>query len=65
MTGTTWMRQGWPLALVAALAACQRLEGVGKAPAFSPVESGGEYHAMTTPGLPDSPEPGYASAATS
>lgn len=65
MTGTTRMKQGWPLAFVAALAACQRLEDVGKAPAFSPVESGGEYHAMTTPGLPDSPEPGYASVEAS
>jgi len=54
------MRQGWILALVAALGACQRLEDVGKAPAFSPVETGSEYHAMATPGLPDAQEPGYS-----
>ncbi len=60
MTGTTWMRQGCLLVLLAALAACQRLEGVGKAPSFSPVESGSEYNAMTTPGLPESSESGHA-----
>ena len=42
------------LLLVIALAGCQRLESVGKAPAFTPVEGGNEYYAMTTAGLPDS-----------
>ncbi|MGB3312971.1 MAG: flagellar basal body L-ring protein FlgH [Albidovulum sp.] len=42
------------LILIAALmlAGCERLENVGKAPAFTPVESGNEYYAMTTAGMP-------------
>ncbi|MGB7262947.1 MAG: flagellar basal body L-ring protein FlgH [Albidovulum sp.] len=39
---------------------CQRLENVGKAPAFSPVETGNEYFAMTSPGLPVSTGPRQA-----
>jgi flagellar L-ring protein precursor FlgH len=54
------MRFGLLLAFVALLGACQRLEDVGKAPAFTPVETGGEYFAMTTPGLPALQEDGYA-----
>lgn len=42
------------LIAVVALGACQRLENVGKAPAFSAVESGREYLAMAAPGLPSS-----------
>lgn len=40
--------------LLAALlvAGCSRLENVGKAPGFTPVENGNEYYAMTTTGLP-------------
>lgn len=34
------------------LAGCQRLENVGKAPAFTPVEGNNEYFAMTSTGLP-------------
>ena len=42
------------LILIAALmlAGCERMENVGKAPAFTPVENGNEYYAMTTAGLP-------------
>lgn len=50
-----------PLILSACLAAmmvpsaCSRLEEVGKAPAFKPVEGSNEYYAMTSsPALPDS-----------
>lgn len=39
------------LALVA-LTACGRLENVGRAPALSPVESGDEFFAMNSPGMP-------------
>lgn len=49
------------LLLMIALAGCQRLENVGKAPAFTPVEGGNEYYAMTTPGLPASGTRRYAS----
>lgn len=37
---------------VLALAACQRLENVGKAPAMTPIVSGSEYSAMASAGLP-------------
>jgi flagellar L-ring protein precursor FlgH len=40
------------LALCVLIAGCQSLENVGKAPAFSPVESGDEYFAMAGAGLP-------------
>jgi flagellar L-ring protein precursor FlgH len=40
------------IALLLALAACKRLDQVGKAPSFTPVENGSEYFAMTTQGLP-------------
>lgn len=46
------MRWGTVLVLVALLGACERLEDVGKAPALTPIEAGGEYYAMTTGGLP-------------
>jgi flagellar L-ring protein FlgH len=36
----------------AALAACAKLDNVGKAPAFTPVDTGSEYYAMSSPGLP-------------
>ncbi|MCT2539774.1 flagellar basal body L-ring protein FlgH [Sedimentimonas flavescens] len=36
-----------------ALVACQRLEDVGKAPGFTPVESGSEFFAMNTRPLPE------------
>lgn len=41
------------LLLLLALSACGAMQDVGKAPAFSPVETGGEYFAMTSAGLPD------------
>ncbi len=56
---------GLLLALAVVLGACQRLEDVGKAPAFTPVEAGGEYHAMTTPGLPETQDPRYATGEAS
>jgi flagellar L-ring protein precursor FlgH len=34
------------------LLACQRLEEVGRAPGFSPVEDGNEFYAMTSAGMP-------------
>jgi flagellar L-ring protein precursor FlgH len=54
------MRYGAVLAFAAMLCGCQRLEDVGKAPAFTPVEAGGEYYAMTTPGLPEVQPQGYS-----
>ena len=41
------MTVAFPLALGAALAACGRLDNVGKAPPFTPVERGNEYFAMS------------------
>ena len=40
------------LILLAATAGCERLENVGKAPAFSPIEGSDEYFAMAAAGLP-------------
>ena len=40
------------ICLVLSLAACGAMQDVGKAPAFSPVEGGDEYFAMTSAGLP-------------
>jgi len=54
------MRYGAVLAFAAMLCGCQRLEDVGKAPAFTPVEAGGEYYAMTTPGRPEVQPQGYS-----
>ncbi len=48
----TDVKQFLTLALLAALAACTRLQEVGKAPAFSAPENGDEYYAMTSAGLP-------------
>ncbi|MCB2115631.1 MAG: flagellar basal body L-ring protein FlgH [Rhodobacteraceae bacterium] len=45
------------LSCIVAVGACQRLDNVGRAPAFTPVEGGQEYQAMTTPGLPQAAEP--------
>lgn len=39
-----------------ALAACQRLEDVGKAPDFTPVEAGNEFFAMNTVAMPQTEE---------
>ncbi|MCU9849466.1 flagellar basal body L-ring protein FlgH [Defluviimonas sp. WL0024] len=47
-------------ALLIALTGCARMENVGKAPAFTPVEGGNEYYAMSTSGLPLTAEPRYA-----
>ena len=46
------MKIGYVLVAAVSLAACQRIENVGKAPEFTPVENGGEYFAMTSPGVP-------------
>ena len=40
------------LIALAATAGCQRLENVGKAPAFTPVEVSDEYYAMAGAGMP-------------
>lgn len=53
------------LALCLAVAACGRLSEVGKAPAFSPVETGNEYFAMTSGGLPGAPVPSGPTAQAS
>ncbi len=45
------------LSILLVLAGCGRLSQVGKAPAFTPVESGNEYAAMSGGGLPDAPMP--------
>jgi flagellar L-ring protein FlgH len=44
-----------PLLVIALvlLAGCQRLESVGKAPAFTPLASGSEYSSMASMGLPE------------
>lgn len=47
------MRISVTLLLLLSLTACQRLEQVGKAPAFTPVESGNEFFAMTSQPMPD------------
>ncbi len=39
-------------AVLIGVSACGRLEQVGKAPDFSPVDGGDEYYAMTSAGLP-------------
>jgi flagellar L-ring protein precursor FlgH len=39
-------------------AACGRLDNVGKAPDFSPLEGSTQHHAMYSTALPDSAEPG-------
>lgn len=50
--------------LCTALAACQSLDRVGKAPAFTPADGGDEYLAMTSPGLPAEPGGRYSSDAS-
>lgn len=53
------MRQSTSLTLVCLLAAaaCQKLDNVGRAPAFTPLQNGNEYHAMYSAPLPASVEP--------
>lgn len=46
------MRRALLLLSILPLFACQRLEDVGRAPEFSPVESSDEFYAMTTSGMP-------------
>ena len=48
------------VSVLLALAGCGRLEDVGKAPDFTPVESGNEYFAMTSTGLPEELRPRHA-----
>ena len=50
--------------LCTGLAACQSLDKVGKAPAFSPADGGDEYLAMTSPGLPPDGAGRYSSDAS-
>lgn len=47
------------------LTACGKLSEVGKAPAFSPTESGNEYYAMSAGALPDGAAPRGPSAEAS
>ena len=42
------------ISLALSLAACGRLEQVGKAPGFTPVETGNEFHAMSSQPMPES-----------
>jgi flagellar L-ring protein precursor FlgH len=42
--------------LIALISGCQRLEDVGKAPAFTPVESGDEFFAMAASPMPEKTE---------
>ena len=42
----------WIFVVVLALAGCERMENVGKAPDLTAVEGSNEYYAMTTAGLP-------------
>lgn len=42
------------LLILPALAGCGRLTEVGRAPAFTPLENGNQYHAMYSTPLPDS-----------
>lgn len=42
---------------VLAIAGCDRLEQVGKAPGFTQPTAGNEYHAMLSPGLPPQADP--------
>jgi len=54
------LRQIFLIALAIALAGCGRLDQVGKAPSFTPVENGDEFFAMTSAGLPGGEAPGGA-----
>lgn len=47
------MRASIIVIALALLCGCQRLEGVGKAPAFTPLVSGSEYSSMASMGLPE------------
>lgn len=47
------------LTLILAAAACGRMENVGKAPAFTPIEGGAEFAAMAGAGLPGDSDPRY------
>lgn len=51
------MRASRPLILLLCLVACGRLDNVGKAPGFTPVEAGSEYSAMSTAAFPTGEEP--------
>lgn len=46
-------------------AACSRMEQVGKAPTFSPLEQSNQYHAMYSNPLPESGQPDLATEASS
>ena len=54
-----------PILLCLLTAGCQSLQNVGKAPTFSPVESGNEYFAMSGSDLPDGSQSGGASTEAS
>ncbi|WP_343080502.1 flagellar basal body L-ring protein FlgH [Ostreiculturibacter nitratireducens] len=50
-----------PALVMIALAACGRMEDVGKAPGFTPIEGSNEYFAMTSAAMPARADPRYAS----
>jgi flagellar L-ring protein precursor FlgH len=47
----------YPALLALAAAGCSRLEGVGKAPGFSPLEGGAQHHALYSRALPEVASP--------
>lgn len=51
------MRNPTPALLMIALAACGRMENVGKAPGFTPIEGSNEYYAMTGAAMPTGADP--------
>ena len=51
------MKQQLGLFMLCGLAACGRLEEVGKAPSFSPLEGSYQHHAMYSNPLPDATDP--------
>jgi flagellar L-ring protein FlgH len=53
------------LLILPALAACARLEEVGRAPGFSPLEGSNQHHAMYSAPLPESTDPEGPSAPSS
>ena len=54
-----------PILLCLALAACARLEDVGRAPQFSPLEGSYQHHAMYSTPLPEDLPPATATDASS
>jgi flagellar L-ring protein precursor FlgH len=53
------------LLMTAALMGCARMEQVGRAPGFSPLEGSNQHHAMYSAPLPESTDPGGPTAPSS